>query len=83
MIDSNIDQKDINKYFLSLLVFIITLVAITSMLSIFGLNFDESFKLGILTLMNTVNSSIYGLNDFEFLQLNSFLKLTFIVISIH
>ena len=82
LIDSNIDQKDINKYFLSLLVFIISLVAITSMLSIFGLNFEESFKLGILTLMNTVNSSIYGLNDFEFLQLNSFLKLIMITFMI-
>ena len=82
LIDSNIEQKDINKYFLSVLVFIISLFAITSLLAIFGINFEESFKLGILTLMNTVNSSMYGLNNFDFLELNSYSKLIMIIFMI-
>ena len=75
LIDSNIEQKDINKYFLSVLIFIISLFTIISLLSIFGVNFEESFKLGILTLMNTVNSSMYELNNFDFIDLNSYSKL--------
>ena len=82
LIDSNIDQKDINKYFLSVLIFIISLFTITSLLSIFGINFEESFKLGVLTLMNTVNSSMYDLNNFDFLELNSYSKLIMIVFMI-
>ena len=82
LIDSNIEQNDINKYFLSVLVFVISLFTITSLLSIFGINFEESFKLGILTLMNTVNSSMYGLNNFDFLELNSYSKLIMIIFMI-
>ena len=82
LIDSNIGQKDINKYFLSVMIFIISLFSITSLLSIFGINFEESFKLGILTLMNTVNSSMYDLNNFDFLELNSYSKLIIIIFMI-
>ena len=82
LIDSNIEQKDINKYFLSVLIFIISLFIITSLFSIFGINFEEAFKLGVLTLMNTVNSSMYGLNNFNFLELNSYTKLIMIVFMI-
>ena len=60
----------------------IGLVIITSLFSIFGINFEESFKLGILTLMNTVNSSMYGLNNFNFLELNSYTKLIMIIFMI-
>ena len=82
LIDSNIQQNDINKYFLSVLIFIISLFIITSLFSIFGISFEESFKLGILTLMNTVNSSMYGLTNFNFLELNSYTKLTMIIFMI-
>ncbi len=82
LIDSNIGQKDINKYFLSVMIFVISLFSITSLLSIFGINFEESFKLGILTLMNTVNSSMYDLNNFDFLELNSYSKLIIIIFMI-
>tara|TARA_B100000959_G_scaffold280822_1_gene343435 strand:+ start:3117 stop:4523 length:1407 start_codon:yes stop_codon:yes gene_type:complete len=82
LVDFNIVQKDINKYFLSVLIFIISLFIITSLLSIFNINFEDSFKLGILTLMNTVNSSMYELNNFDFFQLSSYSKLTMIVFMI-
>ena len=82
LIDSSIEQKDINKYFLSVLIFILSLLTITSLLSIFDTSFEESFKLSILTLMNTVNSPMYDLNNFDFLGLNYYSKLTMIVFMI-
>ena len=82
LIESNIEQKDINKYFLSVIIFIISLFLVTSLLSIAGVNFEESFKLGILTLMNTVNSSMYDLNNINFLELNSYSKLIMIIFMI-
>ena len=82
LIESNVDQKDINKYFLSVLVFIISLFLITLLFTIFNINFDEAFKLGILTLMNTVNSSMYDLSNFNFIDLNAQSKLVMIVFMI-
>ena len=62
----NFDFNEINKYFLTLLIFILSLIVLTSLLTISGIEFENSFKLSILTLMNTVNSSIYGLGEFNF-----------------
>ena len=65
----NFDFHEINKYFLSIIIFILSLIILTSLLTISDINFESAFKLSILTLMNTVNSSIYGLNDFSFYNL--------------
>ena len=70
----NFDFKEINKYFLTILIFIFSLLILTSLLSLSGIEFESSFKISILTLMNTVNSSIYGLNDFDFNNLHFFSK---------
>ena len=74
----NFDFNEINKYFLTLIIFIISLVILTSLLSLSGLEFENSFKLSILTLMNTVNSSIYGLSEFNFYNLHFLTKYTLI-----
>jgi trk system potassium uptake protein TrkH len=70
----NFDFKEINKYFLTIIIFIISLFILTSLLSISGINFERSFKLAILTLMNTVNSSAYGIGDFDFQNLHFLTK---------
>ena len=70
----NFDFREINKYFLTIVIFIISLFVLTSILSLSGINFENSFKLAILTLMNTVNSSAYGLSDFDFNNLHFFTK---------
>jgi len=70
----NFDFKEINKYFLTIIIFIISLFILTSILSISGINFEKSFKLAILTLMNTVNSSAYGIADFDFQNLHFLTK---------
>tara|TARA_B100000900_G_scaffold400693_1_gene404591 strand:+ start:385 stop:894 length:510 start_codon:yes stop_codon:yes gene_type:complete len=62
----NFNLNEINKYFLTVIVFILSLFILTSLLSLSGVDFIKSFKLSILTLMNTVNSSIYGLENFNF-----------------
>ena len=78
----NFDFQEINKYFLTILIFIMSLFILTILLTISGIGFESSFKLSILTLMNTVNSSIYGLNDFDFNNLNSFIKYCLIIFMI-
>ena len=74
----NFDFDEINKYFLTVLIFILSFFILTTLLSISGINFENSFKLSILTLMNTVNSSSYGLSDFNFNKLNFFIKYSLI-----
>jgi len=78
----NFDFNEINKYFLTIIIFIMSLFIFTSILSISGISFENSFKLSILTLMNTVNSSIYGLTDFNFNNLHFFTKYCFILFMI-
>ena len=68
------DFEEINKYFLTIVIFIISLFILTSLLTLSNIDFESSFKLSILTLMNTVNSSIYGLNEFNFDNLHFFTK---------
>ena len=74
----NFDFDEINKYFLTIITFILSLFILTSLLSLSGIEFENSFKLSILTLMNTVNSSIYGLSEFNFNNLHFFTKYTLI-----
>ncbi len=78
----NFDFNEINKYFLTIIIFIVSLFIFTSILSISGISFENSFKLSILTLMNTVNSSIYGLTDFNFNNLHFLTKYCFILFMI-
>ena len=70
----NFDFKEINKYFLTIIIFVISLFTLTILLSLSLIDFESSFKLSILTIMNTVNSSSYGLSDFNFYNLNFFTK---------
>ena len=66
--------NEIYKYFLTIIIFIISLLILTFLLTLSGIDFENSFKLSILTLMNTVNSSMYGLADFSFYDLHFFTK---------
>ena len=70
----NFDFHEISKYFLTILIFILSLFILTCLLSLSGIDFEKSFKLSILTLMNTVNSSIYGLAEFDFDNLHYITK---------
>ncbi len=79
---TNFNLIETHKYFLSILIFIISLFILTILLSIGGIDFDKSFKLSILTLMNTVNSDTYGMADFNFSNLNFLTKNCLIIFMI-
>ncbi len=70
----NFATQDINKYFLTIVIFIISLFLLTIFLSLSDINFEYSFKLAVLTLMNTANSSAYGISDFDFQNLHFITK---------
>ncbi len=78
----NFDFKEINKYFLTIIIFIISLFTLSILLSLNQIQFESAFKLSILTIMNTVNSSSYGLSEFNFYNLNYFTKYCLILFMI-
>ena len=82
LINSNTNNSDINKYFLSIIIFIISLFSITLLLTISEISLEKAFTIGILTIMNTVNSSMYGVGDFDFYNLDIFAKITLIIFMI-
>jgi len=73
---------EIYKYFLSIIIFILSLLLLVTLLTLSGIEFESSFKLSILTLMNTVNSSMYGLDDFSFYDLHFLTKYYLIIFMI-
>ncbi len=68
------EKSDFYKYFLSIVIFLVSLIFLSSVISISGLSFENSFKLSTLTLMNTVNSHMTELNDLDFEQLGIYTK---------
>ena len=70
----NFATQDINKYFLTIVIFTISLFSLTILLSLSDINFEYSFKLAVLTLMNTANSSAYGMSEFDFQNLHFITK---------
>ena len=79
LIKENTEKSDINKYFFSILIFIISLSLLTLFLTLSDIQFENSFKLSILTIMNTVNSSMFDLENFDFYNL-SFLTKVYLII---
>ena len=69
-----INLEDINKYFFTVIIFILTLTLLIFFLTILNVEFDDAFKLGILTIMNTVNSSLHGLENTNFAEFSISLK---------
>ncbi len=78
----NIETNEINKYFLSIIIFLISLFVLTSLITFSGIDFESSLKVSILTLMNTVNSSTYGINEFDFQNIHFFSKYSLILFMI-
>mgnify|MGYP001234146967 CR=1 FL=1 len=80
--NSSFDLSEINKYFISVLIFILSLFILCSILSISGINLEYSFKLSILTIMNTVNSNLHLMNEFNFDALHYITKYFIIIFMI-
>jgi len=81
--NSKFEVPEVNKFFLAILIFLISLTFLSFLLSMSGLNFENSFKISILTLMNTVNSNMYSLDLFNFQDLHyntKYLLILFMII---
>ena len=77
-----ISDDDSKIAFLVFISFIVSLFILSSILTLDVLNFEEAFKLSILTIMNTVNSSLYGLENLNFSDLQNFTKISLIIFMI-
>ena len=82
LLSANTNKSDTNKYFLTILIFITSLFSISILLTVSGIDFENAFKLGVLTIMNTVNSSMYGMADFDFNNSNILSKISLILFMI-
>ncbi len=82
LIKDNTEKSDINKYFFSIIIFIISLSTLTLFLTLSDIQFENSFKLSILTIMNTVNSSMFELANFDFYNLSFLTKIYLIIFMI-
>jgi trk system potassium uptake protein len=80
--EGKIDDEDVKIAFLVLLSFIISIFILSSILTLDILTFEDSFKLSILTLTNTVSSALYGINNLSFEDLNNFTKISLIIFMI-
>ncbi len=83
LINENTEKPDINKYFFSIIIFIISLSLLTLLLTLSDFKFENSFKLSILTIMNTVNSSMFELENLDFYNFSFLTKIyliTFMII---
>jgi trk system potassium uptake protein len=76
--ESKIDDQDVKIAFLVFIFFIISVFVLSSILTFDYLSFENSFKLSILTLTNTVNSALFGMENITFFDLNSLTKVSLI-----
>jgi trk system potassium uptake protein TrkH len=81
--EHKINNENVNLSFLIFICFFISIFLLSSALSAGGINFENSFKISILTITNTVNSSLYGLEEIDFSNLltsSKFFLILFMVI---
>jgi trk system potassium uptake protein TrkH len=76
--DAKIDDQDLKIAFLVFISFIVSIFILSSLLTLENLTFENSFKLSLLTLTNTVSSSLYGTENLSFFDLSNFTKITLI-----
>ena len=67
--EHKINNENLSSTFFIFICFFISIFILSSILTAGGLNFESSFKLSILTITNTVNSSLFGLNNIDFFNL--------------
>ena len=80
--EHKINNENLNSSFFIFICFFISIFILSSILTAGGLNFEKSFKLSILTITNTVNSSLFGLSDIDFFNLLTSSKIFIILFMI-
>ena len=76
--EKKINSENIKISFLVFIFFFLSLFILSSILLNDFLDFENSFKLSILTLTNTAASNIYGIEDIKFTNLFTFSKISLI-----
>ena len=82
LFDISFDKIEMNKNFLSIITFFISFLSLCLILTLSSISFEEALKLSILTIMNTVNSSMFGLDAFNFQELHFLTKYSLIIFMI-
>ncbi len=77
--EHKINNENLNLSFFIFICFFISIFILSSILTAGGLNFESSFKLSILTITNTVNSSLFGLSNIDFYNLLTSTKIFIIL----
>jgi len=80
--DKIINDDEIKLSFLIFISFFISLFVLSGFLILDNINFENSFKLSILTLTNTTVSDLYGLNNINFANLLTSSKVSLIIFMI-
>ena len=80
--DRKIDNQVVNLSFLIFISFFVSTFILSSVLVLDNINFENSFKLSILTLTNTTNSSLYGLDNIIFTNFLDSTKIFLIIFMI-
>ena len=80
--EKKIDNQSVNLSFLIFISFFISLFILSSFLVLDDISFENSFKISILTLTNTTNSSLFGLTDINFINFLSSTKIFLIIFMI-
>ena len=77
--EKKINTDNIKMSFLIFILFFLSLFILSSILLVDFLDFENSFKLSILTLTNTLDSNIYGVSKTQFADLFTFSKISLII----
>ena len=80
--DSKITDDNIKISFLIFISFFLSLFFLSSFLVLDDIGFEQSFKLSILALTNTVNSEMYDLQNLNFANLLTSSKISLIIFMI-
>ena len=80
--ENKITDENVKISFLIFISFFLSLFILSSCLVFDEIGFESSFKLAILALTNTVNSEIYGLENFAFANLLISSKISLIIFMI-
>ena len=80
--EKKITSENINSSFLIFISFFFSIFFLSSFLLIDNINFETSFKLSILTLTNTTNSNLFGVENIEFLNMLTSSKISIILFMI-
>ena len=77
--DKKIDYENVKLSFLIFISFFISIFILTILLIPDSLNFENTLKLSILTITNTTNSNLYGIESISFTNLITSSKISLII----